>query len=200
MLTGQHIEQLGGDCIKNDGIKKGLEQSSYSPLKSTCYTHSMLVLNSPLPQFSLPDQDGVTHTSQEYKGKWLIVYFYPKDDTPGCTKEACGLRDSYEEFAKNNITVVGISKDSVKSHKKFQEKYHLPFTLLSDPTTETIQKFDSWGKKKFMGREYMGIMRNTFLIDPTGKIVKIYENVDPTTHAAKILEDFSILSGTSATA
>ena len=144
-----------------------------------------------MPTFSLPDQTGKIHTSDEYKGKWLLVYFYPKDDTPGCTKEACSFRDNFAQFSQNNLIIIGISKDSVKSHQKFQEKYHLPFTLLSDESTDTIQTFGVWGKKKFLGKEFTGIMRTSFLIDPKGKVVKVYENVKPNEHAQEILKDFA---------
>ncbi len=147
----------------------------------------MLKPPSKAPTFALPDQDGATHTLEQYKGKWLVVYFYPKDDTPGCTKEACSFRDSFNELQKRNVAVFGISKDSVKSHKKFQEKFHLNFPLLSDISTEIIQKFGVWVPKKFMGREYTGIARTTFLIDPEGKIAKVFENVNPVDHAAEIL-------------
>lgn len=149
----------------------------------------MLNPGAAIPNFSLTDQDGQLHSSDEYQGKWLVLYFYPKDDTPGCTAEACSFRDDYDEYAKRGVAVVGISKDSVKSHKKFQEKYHLPFTLLSDETKETIQAFGAWAPKKFMGKEYMGTLRTTFLINPAGTIEKVYENVTPAGHAAKILAD-----------
>jgi thioredoxin-dependent peroxiredoxin len=154
----------------------------------------MLQPNSPIPKFSLPDQDSVVHNSTEYKGKWLLIYFYPKDDTPGCTTEACSFRDNFAQFTKAGIEVIGISKDPVKSHKKFATKYELPFTLLSDTSTETIQAFGVWALKKFMGREYMGILRTTFLINPEGKVVKVYENVNPTDHAKQILADYQSLS------
>lgn len=153
----------------------------------------MLHIGDQMPAFSLPDQDGVVHSSDEYKGKWLIVYFYPKDDTPGCTAEACSFRDNFEQFTERGITIIGISKDSVRSHKKFQEKHQLPFTILSDTSTETIQAFGAWGEKKFMGKAYMGIFRTTFLIDPEGKIVKVYENVNFMNHAEEVLKNMSAL-------
>ncbi len=143
--------------------------------------------------FSLPDQDGKVHTLSDYKGTWLIVYFYPKDDTPGCTKEACSFRDKGEAFAKKGVAVIGISKDSVISHKKFADKYHLNFPLLSDPEHRIIEKYGSWGKKKFMGREYDGIFRNTYLINPKGKIVKEYKGINPLTHVNQILKDLDQL-------
>lgn len=134
------------------------------------------------PRLSLPDQDNTNHSLSEYKGAWLLIYFYPKDDTPGCTTQACGVRDSYKEFQDAGIKVLGISKDSTKSHKKFQEKHQLPFTLLSDTTTQTAQKYGVWGPKKFMGKEYFGMHRVYFLIDPKGIIQKTYQKVDVLTH------------------
>ncbi len=145
------------------------------------------------PDFSLPDQNGKTHTLKDYAGKWLVVYFYPKDDTPGCTTEACSFRDGRDMLAGLGAEVIGISKDSVKSHAKFADKHDLNFTLLSDESTETIQAFGSWQQKKFMGREYMGINRDTYLINPDGEIVKKYEGIDPKTHFDEILEDLRSL-------
>ncbi|MEL7625745.1 MAG: thioredoxin-dependent thiol peroxidase [Anaerolineaceae bacterium] len=141
------------------------------------------------PDFELPDQDEVMHKLSDYRGKKVVLYFYPKDDTPGCTKEACSFRDSFGEFRKQGMAVLGVSKDSVKSHAKFQEKYSLPFPLLSDTDTSVIKAFDAWGPKKFMGKEFLGILRTTFVIDETGRIIKIYENVKPQDHAQEILKD-----------
>lgn len=146
------------------------------------------------PNFSLPDQNGTTHTLQQYKGRWVVVYFYPKDATPGCTKEACNFRDGREFLEASGAIVLGISKDSVASHKKFADAHKLNFTLLSDTSTETIQAFGAWGQKKFMGREYAGIKRNTYLIDPSGKIVKTYEGVNPLTHVSEVLKDLQAFS------
>ena len=139
--------------------------------------------------FTLPDENGKVHTLSDYKGKWVIVYFYPKDDTPGCTKEACGFRDNLEVFQKMGVVIFGISKDSVASHKKFSEKYQLNFPLLSDESLATIKAYDAWGKKKFMGREFQGIFRKTYLINPQGEIQKIYEKVNPLVHAQEIITD-----------
>jgi peroxiredoxin Q/BCP len=144
--------------------------------------------------FKLPDQNGETHKLSDYKGKWVLLYFYPKDDTPGCTKEACVIRDKFPDFKKLKIKVLGVSADSVKRHEKFADKYKLPFTLLSDESKSVIEKYGVWAKKKFMGREYMGILRTSFLINPNGKIAKIYENVKPEIHAQEVLEDVSNLS------
>lgn len=145
------------------------------------------------PSFHLPDQHNVFHSLDDYRGKWLLLYFYPKDDTPGCTKEACNFRDSREEFVKKGVTIVGISKDTVLSHQKFAEKYELGFTILSDPEHKVIEAYGAWGKKKFMGKEFTGILRNTVLIDPLGTIVKEYKNVNPLTHAKEILADLDTL-------
>jgi len=147
-------------------------------------------LNTKAPDFNLPDQDGKLHKLSDYKGKWVLLYFYPKDDTPGCTKEACGIRDEFKNFKNLNIVVLGVSADSSESHKKFAQKYKLPFTLLSDESKKVLKKYGVWGKKKFMGKEYEGILRTSFLINPDGKIVKIYEQVKPDIHAKEVLKDF----------
>ncbi len=145
------------------------------------------------PDFSLPDQEGTMHALSDYRGKWVLVYFYPKDDTPGCTKEACAIRDAWPNFQKIKAVVLGISKDSEQSHGKFAKKYKLPFTLLADAEKDVLSKYGAWGKKKFMGREYMGTLRNSFLIDPKGTIAKIYEKVSPATHAEDVLQDLKEL-------
>lgn len=145
------------------------------------------------PTFSLPDQNNKIHTLDDYKGQWLIVYFYPKDDTPGCTKEACSLQDNKTEFTKRGVSIVGISKDSVASHKKFADKYYLDFPLLSDPEHQIIDSYGAWGKKKFMGKEFTGTIRNTVLINPQGEIQKEYKNVNPLSHADELLKDLDVL-------
>jgi peroxiredoxin Q/BCP len=146
------------------------------------------------PDFSLQDQDGNVKTLTDYAGKWLVLYFYPKDDTPGCTTEACSFRDERDEIATaGNAEVVGVSKDSVTSHKMFAEKHHLNFTLLSDPEHVVAEAYDSWKLNKFMGREYMGVERNTFLVNPAGEIAKEYRGVDPKAHAAHIIADLKAL-------
>lgn len=142
--------------------------------------------------FSLEDQDGKVHSLADYAGKWLVLYFYPKDDTPGCTTEACAFRDGREEISKL-AEVVGVSKDTAASHKKFADKYNLNFTLLADPEHKTIEAYGSWQPMKFMGREYMGTQRNTFIINPTGQIVKEYRGVDPKTHFTEIIADLEKL-------
>jgi len=147
--------------------------------------------------FHLPDQSGNMHTLSDYRGKWLLLYFYPKDDTPGCTKEACAFRDTTIDFKNKGIVILGISKDTVESHKKFAEKYHLTFPLLSDTTAAVNQAYGAWGKKKIMGKEFEGILRNSYLINPKGEIVKTFEGVNPLTHAKEVL-DFAQTQITSA--
>jgi peroxiredoxin Q/BCP len=153
----------------------------------------MIKLNQKAPNFSLPDQDGTVRALSDYKGKWVLIYFYPKDDTPGCTKEACALRDSFPTFNTSEAVILGISKDSIKSHKKFVEKYQLPFTLLSDEDKKVQEAYGVWAEKKFMGRAYLGTLRTSFLINPEGKIVKVYEKVKPELHAAEVLADLKAM-------
>lgn len=145
------------------------------------------------PNFTLPDQDGALHSLADYRGSWLVLYFYPKDDTPGCTTEACAFRDARDVIAEHGAVVVGVSKDTVKSHKKFADKHSLNFTLLSDPEHETIAAYGAWGLKKFMGREFMGTKRMTFIISPDGMIAREYPDVTPKEHAAQILLDLTNL-------
>jgi peroxiredoxin Q/BCP len=146
------------------------------------------------PSFSLTDQHNVTHSLEQYRGSWVVLYFYPKDDTPGCTKEACGFRDMNEEFKNRNVIVLGVSKDSPSSHRKFADKYNLSFPLLSDQTTEMIKAYRAWGEKKFLGKTFHGILRKTYLINPEGMIVKEYEKVDTTHHATELLKDIDTFS------
>jgi len=144
--------------------------------------------------FDLLDQDGVSHKLSDYKDKWLVLYFYPKDDTPGCTAEACSFRDERSDIIdQTGAVVVGVSKDSVASHKKFSDKYHLNFTLLSDPDHQVIEAYHSWKPKKFMGKEFMGTERNTFIIDPKGNIAKEYLGVNPKNHTKEIIKDLKEL-------
>jgi peroxiredoxin Q/BCP len=150
---------------------------------------TMPAVGSFAPDFTLPDQEGSMHTLSAQKGHWVLVYFYPKDDTPGCTMQACAIRDDYPMFEKLNATVFGISADSIKSHGKFVEKYHLPFTVLSDEEKKTLTAYGVWQKKSFLGKSYMGILRTSFLVDPKGKIAKIYEKVKPADHADAVLRD-----------
>lgn len=141
------------------------------------------------PDFSLPDQNGEMRQLSDFLGEWVVLYFYPKDDTPGCTTEACAFRDSVHELAKRKVRVIGISTDSVASHKTFADKYQLPFLLLADTEKTVVEAYGVWGPKKMYGKEYMGILRTTFLIDPTGTIIKVYEKVQPDGHAELILND-----------
>jgi peroxiredoxin Q/BCP len=149
----------------------------------------MLKLHQKAPTFSLLDQNGNTHTLEQYLGKKVLIYFYPKDDTPGCTTEACNFRDGYKDFQDMGLVILGVSADSVKSHKKFAEKFDLPFPLLADETKTMCEAYGVWGMKKFMGREYMGISRSSFLIDEKGNIAKIYEEVKPKEHTQEIKKD-----------
>lgn len=137
----------------------------------------MLEIGTNAPDFTLPDQNGNMHSLSEYRGKKVILYFYPKDNTPGCTKQACGFAELYTQFTEKGAVVLGISKDSVASHKKFEEKYGLPFTLLADPELVAIQAYDVWQEKKNYGKTYMGVVRSTYLIDENGKIVKAFDKV-----------------------
>ena len=148
----------------------------------------MLQVGSKAPDFSLPDQNNQTINLADFSGRHLILYFYPKDNTPGCTKEACGFRDSWDQFNKAGISVVGVSKDSHKSHAKFADKYNLPFTLLSDEDAKVCSAYEAYAPKKFMGREFMGVLRVTYVIDPQGKIALAFPKVTPSDHATKILE------------
>lgn len=145
----------------------------------------------PAPNFSLPDGQGNMVGLADFKGKWVVLYFYPRDNTPGCTKEACNFRDSYEKFQARDIVVLGISTDDAKSHTKFTTKFNLPFPLLSDADGQVATTYESYGLKKFMGKEYMGISRNTFVINPDGRIEKIYKKVKPESHAEEVLADLS---------
>ena len=144
--------------------------------------------------FTLPDQKGNLHSLQDYAGKWVVLYFYPKDDTPGCTVEACQFRDNFPKFKRSKAVVLGMSVDTVNKHAKFVTKYELPFTLLSDEEKKVVELYGVWAKKKFMGREYMGILRTSFLIAPDGKIAKVYEDVKPVLHAEEVLKDIKELS------
>ena len=137
----------------------------------------MLEVGTKAPEFTLPDQNGNMHSLSEYRGKKVILYFYPKDNTAGCTKQACGFAERYPQFTEMGAVVLGVSKDSVASHKKFEEKYGLPFTLLADPELVAIQAYDVWQEKKNYGKTYMGVVRSTYLIDENGKIVKAFDKV-----------------------
>ena len=147
----------------------------------------MLNVGDKMPYFEVMDQDGNKVTSNELTGKKTIIYFYPKDNTSGCTAEACNLRDNYEALSAKGYNVVGVSKDSVASHKKFADKYELPFTLLSDTSTQMLQDFGAWGEKKMCGKVSVGTLRRTFIFNEEGVLEKIIEKVDTKNHAAQIM-------------
>ncbi|HEX5835055.1 MAG TPA: thioredoxin-dependent thiol peroxidase [Pyrinomonadaceae bacterium] len=142
------------------------------------------------PAFKTTDANGETVSLKDLRGQKVVLYFYPKDDTPGCTKEACSFRDAWAKFKRQGIAVFGVSPDSEASHKKFETKYKLPFTLLADKDHAIADAYGVWGEKKFMGRTYMGVLRTTFLIDEKGKIKKVFEKVKPEDHASEVLEAF----------
>lgn len=148
----------------------------------------LLTIGAPAPQFTALSSTGNPVSLADYRGKYVVLYFYPKDDTPGCTKEACGFRDSYQEFEQNNVVILGVSKDSVASHQKFQNKYQLPFVLLSDEDLAICKAYHAWGQKSMYGRKYDGIFRVTYLIDPEGMIKQVFPKVDPVLHAKEMLE------------
>lgn len=143
------------------------------------------------PNFKGTDQNGNTISLKDFKGKKVILFFYPKDDTPGCTAQACNLRDNYSDLINQGFVVIGISADSVNSHKKFEKKFDLPFPLIADEEKIIIEKYGVWGEKNFMGRNFMGIIRTTFLIDETGKIVKVIDKPDTKNQTQQVLEFFN---------
>ena len=147
----------------------------------------MLEKGTKAPEFSLPDENGEIRNLSDYKGKKLILYFYPRDNTPGCTKQACGFADLYPQFSEKGVEIVGISKDSVASHKKFKEKYSLPFTILSDTELQTIQAYDVWKEKKLYGKTSMGIVRTTYLLDENGVIIKAMDKVKASENPKEML-------------
>ena len=144
------------------------------------------------PEFSLTDETGAVRSLSEFRGHPVVLYFYPKDDTPGCTTEACNFRDDYSDYSKAGVTILGVSPDSSSSHAKFKAKYGLPYTLLADTEHKVCVLYNVWGLKKNYGREYMGVFRTTYLIDEQGKIVHVFENVKPAGHSAEILEGLKV--------
>ncbi|MDY5642836.1 MAG: thioredoxin-dependent thiol peroxidase [Candidatus Faecousia sp.] len=148
----------------------------------------MLEIGTKAPAFTLPDQNGKAHSLSDYAGKKVILYFYPKDNTPGCTKQACGFADRYPQFLEKGAVVLGVSKDSVSSHKNFEQKYALPFPLLSDPEKEVIQAYDVWKEKKNYGKVSLGVVRTTYLIDENGIIIKAMGNVKAAENPERMLE------------
>ena len=151
----------------------------------------MLEVGTKAPEFSLPDQNGNVHTLEEYRGKKVILYFYPKDNTPGCSKQACGFGELYPQFVEKGAVVLGVSRDSVASHKRFEEKYGLPFTLLSDPELSCIQAYDVWKEKKMYGKVSMGVVRTTYLINENGIIEKAYDKVKAADNPARMLGELA---------
>ena len=149
----------------------------------------MLETGQKAPEFTLPDKDGNNVSLSDFRGKKVVLYFYPKDNTPGCTRQACAFAGLYDEFSKKNVQVIGISKDSVASHVKFAQKYDLPFILLSDPELAAIQAYGVWQEKKLYGKVSMGVVRTTFIIDENGNVEKVMKKVKPDTNAAEILAE-----------
>jgi len=139
------------------------------------------------PDFKLPDENGQTRRLSGYQGNYVLLYFYPKDDTPGCTTEACNFRDDYSLYENANVTILGVSPDSPESHAKFKNKYNLPFTLLADEEHRVCEMYGTWGPKKIFGKEYAGVHRTTFLIDPEGRIQEVYKKVSPAKHSSEVL-------------
>jgi len=144
------------------------------------------------PDFELEDETGTPRRLFDFRGKPVVLYFYPKDDTPGCTTEACNFRDDYSAYENAGVTVLGVSPDTVKSHQKFKEKHGLPFPLLADKDHKVCEMYGVWGLKKMMGREYIGVLRTTFLIDAEGKIVHVFEKVKPAQHSTEVLAELSV--------
>jgi thioredoxin-dependent peroxiredoxin len=152
-----------------------------------------LEMGDPAPNFTLGDGDGNSVALKDLRGQWVVLFFYPKDNTPGCTKEACGFRDQYEVFQADGTVILGLSLNDAKSHAKFSTKYALPFPLLCDSDAAVSTAYESYGLKKFMGKESQGIYRQTFIIDPEGNLAKIYRKVKPEPHAEQVLEDLKAL-------
>ncbi|OGF31016.1 hypothetical protein A2533_00610 [Candidatus Falkowbacteria bacterium RIFOXYD2_FULL_35_9] len=150
---------------------------------------SELKIGDVAPDFTLPDQMGAKHRLGDYKNQWVLIYFYPKDNTPGCIQEACSIRDNYSEFGKIKAVILGISADSIESHNNFSEKHKLPFTILSDEKKKILEKYGVWQKKIMFGKSFLGIKRMSYLIDPKGRIFKIYRSVKPAEHAKQVLKD-----------
>lgn len=147
----------------------------------------MLQINTIAPDFKLKNYKGEEYTLSQFKGKKVVLYFYPKNNTSGCTTQALEFKSVYDQFQKKNVVIIGISKDSLDSHQQFQKKYDFPFILLSDPSTETIQKYDVWKEKKLYGKTYMGVVRTTYIIDEQGVIIWAQEKVNPKTNASDVL-------------
>ena len=143
------------------------------------------------PDFELLDENGIIHRLSDYRGKPVVLYFYPKDDTPGCTTEACSFRDDYDQYGVAGVVILGVSPDSPKSHTKFKQKHNLPFVLLADEDHAVCEQYGVWGKKKMYGREYDGVFRTTYLISSQGEILKVFEKVQPNGHSQEVLSALS---------
>ena len=152
------------------------------------YAHHVIVEGAPAPDFTLTSDSGAEVTLSKLRGRPVVLYFYPKDDTPGCTTEACEFRDAYDVFRDRGAEVLGVSPDDVTSHEKFKTKYELPFTLLADPDHEVAEEYGVWGERKFAGKSYMGINRSTFVIDADGKVARAMLGIKPAGHAAEVLD------------
>jgi thioredoxin-dependent peroxiredoxin len=148
----------------------------------------MVEKGSPAPDFTLTSDSGERVRLSQFRGRPVVLYFYPRDDSPGCTKQACGIRDSYDAFEQRDVVVLGVSTDDEASHLKFKQKHELPFTLLADPDHEVSEQYGVWGERTFAGKTYMGIERSTFLIDPEGRVAKVMRRVKPATHAELVLD------------
>ena len=164
----------------------GIVLSANTPFDSRWFM-PVLAVDSSAPEFSLNDQDGNPVSSATLKGQWAVIYFYPKDDTPGCTKEACNFRDNFEALKALGATVLGVSGDSEASHKKFAARYDLPFTLLVDTGNELARSFGAWGTKSMYGKTYEGIIRSTVILNPEGRVARVWPKVKPETHGAEVL-------------
>jgi thioredoxin-dependent peroxiredoxin len=147
------------------------------------------------PDFTLPDENNTFRRLSDFRGRTVVLYFYPKDDTPGCTTEACNFRDNYSAYINADVVILGVSPDTTQSHGKFKEKFMLPYLLLADKEHKICQKYGVWGPRKFMGRDFEGVLRTTFLIDPNGKILKVFEKVKPSEHSAEVLAEIKALRG-----
>jgi peroxiredoxin Q/BCP len=198
---------LGKDSYSDSALDRGTEPLNQVKAPQEGYVGlsllTLLFLVNPMPlspgdlapDFTLNDGDGNAVTLSELRGQWIVLYFYPRDNTPGCTKEACGFRDQYQALQAQNAVILGISTDDQNAHQKFTKKHNLPFPLLCDPEGTVATTYESYGLKKFMGKEFMGVFRNTFLIDPEGRITKIYRKVKPEPHASEVLDDLKQLTG-----
>jgi len=170
-----------------------LEVSEIREYQSTSFLqtgeHMRLEVGETAPAFELPDQNGKTHMLSDYRGKWVVLYFYPKDMTPGCTIEACNFRDSFSAFSDLDVIILGVSKDSIVTHAEFSKMYELPFPILSDLNSTVCEEYGVWQERSTNGKKFMGINRATFIIDPKGKIAKIYDKVDVKEHSQELLDE-----------